>query len=46
MEVFENKCMVTRTDNDRIVEAEIDNFREKDSCTFLWLQIKSHEVQW
>ena len=29
-----------RTDNDRIVEAEIDNFREKDSCTFLWLQIK------
>ena len=31
MEVFENKCMVTCTNNDRIVEAEIDNFRAKDS---------------
>ena len=29
--VFENKCMVTCTNNDRIVEAEVDNFREKDS---------------
>ena len=28
IEVFDNKCQVTCTNNDRIVEAEIDNFKE------------------
>ncbi len=42
MEVFENKCMVTCTDNDRIVEAEIDNFREKDSMYVFMATNKIH----
>ena len=42
--VFENKCMVTCTNNDRIVEAEVDNFLKKIPRMFLWLLIKSHEI--
>ena len=29
--MFQNKCIVTCTNNDKVVEAEVDNFREKDS---------------
>ena len=29
-EVFENKCTVTCTNNDKVAEAEIDNFKPKD----------------
>ena len=42
MEVFENKCMVTCTNNDRIVEAEIDNFRSKDSMNVFMATNKIH----
>ena len=28
--MFQNKCIVTCTNNDKVVEAEVDNFREKD----------------
>ena len=27
-EIFDNKCMVTCTNNDKVVEAEVDNFTE------------------
>jgi len=30
-EVFDNKCMVTCTNNDKVVEAEVDNFKVKES---------------
>ena len=42
MEVFENKCMVTCTNNDRIVEAEMDNFRAKDSMNVFMATNKIH----
>ena len=42
MEVFENKCMVTCTNNDRIVEAEVDNFRTKDSMNVFMATNKIH----
>ena len=31
-EVFDNKCMVTCTNNDKVVEAEVDNFKVKESA--------------
>lgn len=40
--VFENKCMVTCTNNDKIVEAEVDNFREKDSMNVFMATNKIH----
>ena len=42
MEVFENKCMVTCTNNDRIVEAEVDNFRATDSMNVFMATNKIH----
>ena len=42
MEVFENKCMVTCTNNDKIVEAEVDNFRTKDSMNVFMATNKIH----
>ena len=30
-EIFDNKCMLTCTNNDKVQEAEVDNFREKES---------------
>ena len=30
-EVFENKCIVTCTNNDKVAEAEVDNFRVNES---------------
>ena len=30
-EVFDNTCMVTCTNNDKVVEAEVDNFKVKES---------------
>ena len=41
-EVFENKCMVTCTDNDKVVEAEVDHFRAKDSMNIFMATNKSH----
>ena len=41
-EVFDNKCQVTCTNNDRIVEAEIDNFKEKDSMNVFMATNKIH----
>ena len=41
-EVYENKCMVTCTDNDRVVEAEVDNFRAKDSMNIFMATNKIH----
>ena len=41
-EVFENKSMVTCTENDRVVEAEIDNFRSKDSMNVFMATNKIH----
>ena len=42
MEVFENKCMVTCTNNDKIVEAEVDNFKTKDSMNVFMATNKIH----
>ncbi len=42
MEVFENKCMVTCTNNDKIVEAEVDNFRTKESMNVFMATNKIH----
>ena len=42
IEVFDNKCEVTCTNNDRIVEAEIDNFKEKDSMNVFMATNKIH----
>lgn len=42
---FENTCKVTCTDNDRIVEAEIDNFRENDSLNVYMATNKIH-MKW
>ena len=41
-EVFDNKCQVTCTNNDRIVEAEIDNFKEKNSMNVFMATNKIH----
>lgn len=40
--IFENTCLVTCTNNDRVVEAEIDNFREKDSLNAYMATNKIH----
>ncbi len=39
---YDNKCMVTCTDNDKVAEAEVDNFREKDSLTIFLATNKIH----
>ncbi len=41
-EVFENKCTVTCTNNDKIAEVEIDNFRPKDSMNIFMATNKIH----
>ena len=33
---YDNKCMVTCTDNDKVAEAEVDYFKEKDSLTIFF----------
>ena len=40
--IFENKCTVTCTNNDKVVEAEVDNFREKDSMNIFMATNKIH----
>ena len=39
---YDNKCMVTCTDNDKEGEAEVDNFKEKDSLTIFLATNKIH----
>jgi len=39
---YDNKCMVTCTDNDKVAEAEVDNFKEKDSLTIFLATNKIH----
>ena len=34
-EVFENKCIVTCTNNDKVAEAEVDNFRVNVDLTVI-----------
>jgi len=41
-EVFDNKCQVTCTNNDKIVEAEVDNFRDKESMNVFMATNKIH----
>ena len=43
--VYEKTCTVTCTDNDRVVEAEVDNFREKDSLNVFIATNKIH-MKW
>ena len=40
--VYEKTCTVTCTDNDRVVEAEVDNFRTKDSMIVFMATNKIH----
>ena len=42
---FENVCQVKCTDNDKVVEAEVDNFREKDSMNVFMATNKIH-MKW
>jgi len=44
-EIFDNKCMVTCTHNDKVVEAEIDHFKEKDSMYVFMATNKVH-MKW
>ena len=39
---YDNKCMVTCTDNDKVAEAEVDYFKEKDSLTIFLATNKIH----
>jgi len=41
-EIFDDKCTVTCTNNDRIVEAEVDQFRDKDSMNVYMATNKIH----
>lgn len=41
-EIFDSKCMVTCTHNDKVVEAEIDYFRENDSMYIFMATNKVH----
>ena len=41
-EVFDNKCMIKCTHNDKIVEAEIDNFKDKESMNVYMATNKIH----
>jgi hypothetical protein len=43
--VFDNVCKVTCTNNDKVVEAEVDNFREKDSMNVFMATNKIH-MKW
>ena len=38
----DNKCMITCTDNDKVAEAEVDYFKEKDSLTIFLATNKIH----
>jgi len=42
---FETTCQVKCTDNDKIAEAEVDNFREKDSMNIFLATNKIH-MKW
>ena len=42
MEVFDDKCTITCTNNDKVAEAEIDNFREKESMNVFMATNKIH----
>jgi hypothetical protein len=41
-EVFDSKCQVTCTNNDKVVEAEIDQFRDKQSMNVYMATNKIH----
>jgi len=41
-EVFDDKCQVTCTNNDKIVEAEVDQFRDKESMNVYMATNKIH----
>jgi hypothetical protein len=41
-EIFDNKCMIKCTHNDKIVEAEIDNFKDKESMNVYMATNKIH----
>lgn len=41
-EVFEDKCMVTCTNNDKIAEAEVGRFRENNSMDIYMATNKIH----
>ena len=41
-EVFENKCIVTCTNNDKVAEAEVDNFRVNESMNIFMATNKIH----
>jgi len=43
--VYEKTCMVTCTDNEKVVEAEVDNFREKESMNVFLATNKIH-MKW
>jgi hypothetical protein len=46
MKVFyDDKCQITCTDNDRVVEAEIMNYRPKDNLTVVVATNKIH-MKW
>jgi hypothetical protein len=40
--IYENTCQVTCTNNDKVVEAEVDNFREKESMNVFMATNKIH----
>jgi hypothetical protein len=41
-EIFDKVCMVTCTNNDKIVEAEVDNFKVKQSMDIYMATNKIH----
>ena len=41
-EVFENKCIVTCTNNDKDAESEVDNFRVNESMNIFMATNKIH----
>ena len=43
--VYERTCTVTCTDNDKTTEAEVDNFREKESLNVYMATNKVH-MKW
>ncbi len=40
--MYDNKCMVTCTDNDKVAEAEVDHLIDKDRLTIFLAQNKIH----
>lgn len=41
-EIFDNKCIVTCTNNDKVAEAEVDRFKDKNSMDIYMATNKIH----